>query len=102
MILPKIWLKHYSIKTKLMIFLRKEIQTAVNQLLEAELTAFFRPMILMQKADGTLAIPETASIIARLIRSLARSKFRFPETETANFISTLCLTTSSTRTSWKA
>lgn len=101
MILPKIWLKHSNNQDKVNDFLRKEIQSAVNQLLEAELTAFlgYDPYA---KADGTLAIPETASIIARLIRSLARSKFRFPETETANFISTLCLTTSSTRTSWKA
>ena len=40
MILPKIWLKHSNNQDKVNDFLRKEIQTAVNQLLEAELTAF--------------------------------------------------------------
>lgn len=40
MILPKIWLKHSNNQDKVNDFLRKEIPTAVNQLLEAELTAF--------------------------------------------------------------
>ena len=40
MILPKIWHKLYSIKDKINDLLRKELQQAVNDLLEAELTAF--------------------------------------------------------------
>ena len=40
MILPKIWLKHSNNQDKINDLLRKELQQAVNDLLEAELTAF--------------------------------------------------------------
>ena len=40
MILPKIWLKLYSIKTKLMIYCVKNYNKQLMTLLEAELTAF--------------------------------------------------------------
>ena len=79
--------------------LRKELQQAVNDLLEAELT---EAMILMPELAGIQAIHAMVFTFARLIRSLARLKSRCHETATACFISTRCLTISSTPMSWKA
>ncbi|AFR21941.1 transposase [Lactobacillus helveticus R0052] len=80
--------------------LRKELQQAVNDLLEAELLPF-RYIILMQETAGIPAILGTVPTFARWIRSLAKLKSRCHETATACFISTRCLTTSSTPMSWK-
>ena len=79
--------------------LRKELQQAVNDLLEAELT---EAMILMPELAGIQAIHAMVLTFARLIRNLARLKFRCLGIATACFISTRSLTTSSTPMSWKA
>ncbi len=80
--------------------LRKELQQAVNDLLEAELTAFlgYNPYA----RDGwNTGILGTVPTFARWIRSLAKLKSRCHETATACFISTRCLTTSSMQMCWK-
>ena len=78
--------------------LRKELQQAVNDLLEAELTAFLG----YEPYAGIQAIHAMVLTFARLIRNLARLKFRCLGTATTCFISTRCLTTGSTPMSWKA
>ena len=81
--------------------LRKELQQAVNDLLEAELTAFlgYDPYARAHWNTGNSRMVLT---FARLIRNLARLKFRCLGIATACFISTRSLTTSSTPMSWKA
>ena len=80
--------------------LRKELQQAVNDLLEAELTAFlgYDPYA----RDGwNTDNSRNGATFARWIRSLARLKSRYHETATACFISTRYLTTSNTQMCWK-
>ena len=81
--------------------LRKELQQAVNDLLEAELTAFlgYDPYA---RAGWNTGIHAMVLTFARLIRNLAQLKCKCLGIATVNFISTRCLTTSSTPMSWKA
>ena len=69
--------------------LRQETERAVNDLLEAELTAFLA-MTLMQESAGIPAILEIVLIIARLIPNLERFKSKYREIAMASFTSTLC------------
>ena len=67
--------------------LRKELQQAVNNLLEAELTAFLGyAMIPMPEMAGILAILEMVLISARLIPSLDQLKCKCLETAMDSFI----------------
>ena len=80
--------------------LRKELQQAVNDLLEAELTAFlgYNPYA----RDGwNTGILGTVPTFARLIRNLDQLRYKCHEIAMVCFISTRCLTTSSTPMFWK-
>ncbi|XOQ55551.1 MAG: hypothetical protein ACFWTI_10070 [Lactobacillus helveticus] len=80
--------------------LRKELQQAVNDLLEAELTAFlgYNPYA----RDGwNTGNSRNGAYFRKVDTQLAKLKSRCHETATACFISTRCLTTSSTPMSWK-
>ncbi len=81
--------------------LRKELQQAVNNLLEAELTAFLGYDPYARNGWNT-GNSRNGAYFPKLIRNLAQLKCKCPGIATVNFISTRCLATSSTRISWKA
>lgn len=78
--------------------LRQEIERAVNDLLEAELTAFFGydPYA---RSGWNSAVLEMVLIIARLIPNLERLKSKYREIAMASFTSTLCPIINSTQMS---
>ena len=81
--------------------LRKELQQTVNDLLEAELTAFlgYDPYA---RAGWNTGNSRNGAYFRKVDTQFARLKFRCIGIATACFISTRSLTTSSTPMSWKA
>ena len=80
--------------------LRKELQQAVNDLLEAELTAFlgYDPYA---RAGWNTGNSRNGAYFRKVDTQFGEIEIQCHETATACFISTRCLTTSSTQIYWK-
>ncbi|CBL51335.1 Transposase [Lactobacillus crispatus ST1] len=81
--------------------LRKELQQAVNNLPEAELTAFLGYDPYARNGWNT-GNSRNGAYFRKVDTQFGPIEVQVPRIATVNFISTRCLTTSSTRMSWKA